>query len=267
LPEWIERVFGGVEIEHSIHEVGHTVEGVWRPGLYFADELLHGLRNTEIDRRLAEQALRILIQRLDEILVYIEPTAKGLGAFGHKTRELLILACTEVENNWKHYVQRAGLLPANGYMFTTKDYAKLLEPLHLEEFEIGLPLYIEVNAVRPFQGWDMNKATQSLPWYDAYNKTKHDRSTHFDLATLQNCIKAVAAALILFCVRFSPFPLLHGVTGLTTLSNQMFSIKLYGCPKSFYVPLIELHPNQMAEIACYDSKRSVQPMVVQSLTI
>ena len=267
LRDWIERVFGAVDVEESLNEVGHTIEGVWRPGLVFESELLQGLKNTEIERRVAEQAIRILVQRLDEILLYIEPTKIGLGSYGHKIRELLILACTEVENSWKTYMIRAEAPPANGRVFTTRDYVKLHQPLFLQDFEISLPLYAVVEPLKPFRGWDVNEPTQSLQWYDAYNKTKHDRSAHFDSSTLQNCIDAVVAALVLFCVRFSPFPLLLGVSTLTTLSNQMFSVRLDGCsPSSFYAPLMELPQNQVEGLVCFRANKLVQPRVVMPLT-
>ena len=38
-----------------------------------------------------------------EIFEYIEADINGLKFYIHKTRELLILACTEVENQWQHY--------------------------------------------------------------------------------------------------------------------------------------------------------------------
>lgn len=267
LHQWIERIFGAVEIEESLNEVGHTVAGIWRPGLFYEDELLQGLDNTEIERRLAEQALRMLVQRLDEIFLYIEPTEKGLATFGHKTRELLILACTEVENNWKQYMIRVNAQPTNGRDFNMVDYVRLQSPMRLAEFEISLPLYGEVGAVRPFQEWDVVRPTRSLEWYDAYNKTKHDRNTHFELSTLKNCIHSVIAALVAFCVRFSPFPLLHGLNTLTTLSNQMFSIKLHGCPSTFYVPFVELPHNQIDRVVCFGSEKLIKPRIVEPLIL
>jgi hypothetical protein len=203
LRDWIVSAFGATDVEDSTHDVGQTTDGVWRPGLYYAAEMLQGLGNSEVERRLAEQALRLLIQKLDEILVYIEPTTRGLDTFGHKTRELLILACTEVENGWTHYLKRAKATPVAGQNFTTRDYVKLDQPLFLQDFEISLPLYADIAPIKPYQGWDANRSTQSLSWYDAYNKTKHDRSEHFETATVRNCISAVTAALVLFCIRFS----------------------------------------------------------------
>ena len=54
-------------VEQSNLDVGATIEGVWRPGLYYDLDVLQGLGETNLDLRLAEQALLLLIQRLDEL--------------------------------------------------------------------------------------------------------------------------------------------------------------------------------------------------------
>jgi hypothetical protein len=186
LDEWAIRVFGAEDISPALHPVGFTVSGVWRPGIYFNNEALQGLGNDESELRSAEQALRLLVERLDELLLYIEPSAHGLAAYSHKTRELLILACTELENSWKYYMSLTCASPMNGGDLTTKDYVKLLKPLCLSEFEITMKPYSGVPTMRPFSGWDSNSPTKSLSWYDAYNKAKHGRTTHFSEAKLSN---------------------------------------------------------------------------------
>ena len=91
--------------------------------------------------RLSEYSLRLLVQKIDEIFLYIEPDTKSLNTYSHKTRELLILACTEVENFWQYYMTQAGQTPQNGRNYTTKDYVKLAEKLHLKDYEFTLKTY------------------------------------------------------------------------------------------------------------------------------
>jgi hypothetical protein len=209
LTDWARRVFGADDVRNAVHAVGSTVRGVWRPGLYFLTETLQGLGNSESEQRSSEQSLRLLVERLDELLLYIEPDPHGLKAYSHKTRELLILACTELENTWKHCMRIAGASSPSGSEFTTKDYVRLLSPLYLAEYEVIVKPYPAVGPLRPFSVWDANAPTKSLGWYDAYNKTKHDRTTYFGEATLGHCFSSIAANLVMFCVRFSPFPLLE----------------------------------------------------------
>jgi len=268
LAKWVDRVFGAADIKQALHPVGTAVAGVWRPGLYYQTEVLQALGYAEHEQRAAEQALRLLVERLDELLLYIEPDSKGLSAYSHKTRELLILACTEVENTWKHYMRLSGVKPVGGRDFTTSDYVKLLNPLFLSEFEILLRPYNGIRPIRPFFGWNQAAPTKSLTWYDAYNKTKHDRSTHFDEATLENCLMAVAANLTLFAVRFSPYPLVQNSGALASLITHLFEITLRDCdPATFYVPLLALPPNLTPNLLCGQSKDWVQKWTTSPLHI
>ena len=267
LREWVDRTFGAVDIVDIEHEVGHTSKAAWRPSLYYDDEMMQGLEHSSFELRLAEQSLLLLVQRLDELLHFIEPTADSLTAYSHKARELLILACTEVENYWGSFLKIAGTTaPKSG--FTTNDYVKLLGPLNLEDYQITLPRYAPVSPLRPFLGWSAAKPTQSLPWYDAYNKTKHDRASHFKDASLINCIVSVAASLVVFSVRFGPFRLFHGAGSLPAYFNQLFSVELCDCdPKTFYVPLVQLPPTQRADLICFGAKDLMQPWIIDPLKV
>ncbi len=268
LIDWINQTFGACKIEEGHHEVGHVVRGVWRPGLYYFDETLKGLSASTSDLRLAEQALSLLIQRLDELLLFIEPDPVTLKTHGHKTRELLILACTEVENNWTSYLHSTGSVPSRGGQFTTNDYVKLLMPLHLREYQVSLTRYGKMAPFRPFLNWSSEAPSKSLNWYDAYNKTKHDRNTYFSEATLENCIQAVAANLILFSVRFGPFHVVEGGGTLAVIFKQLFAIDLEDCsPSSFYVPAVELPSNQRTDLICFNGRELIQQRIVDQLVL
>lgn len=267
LEDWVRTVFGGTDVHQAINEPGHTIEGVWRPGLYFDDEIVQGLGTTFGELRLAEQSLLLLIHRLDDLLLFVEPTPQSFVVHSHKARELLILACTEIESYWKHYLRRAGIAePSKGY--TTNQYVRLKEPLYLAEYEIKMPRYAAVPPQRPFSQWAASNPTTSLDWYDGYNKTKHDRATHFDSANLLNCIKATAANIVLFAVRFGPFRLYQGAGTLAALFNQTFSIEL-SAPNyaSFYSPLVLLPSDQRTDRICFSSKELIQPWTVSPFRI
>lgn len=241
LEDWIANSFGAADVEESYLNVGETIAGVFRPGLFYDAEMLQGLDEEPAELRFTEQSLLLLIQRLDELLLFVEPTNKTLDVYGHKTRELLILACTEIEAQWKHYLVKGGATFV-GQGFTTNDYVRLLKPLHLDEFVISLPRYRDIEPIRPFFGWSATPgATLTLPWYKAYNETKHDRISNFHAASLRACIKAVSAAIILFTVRFGPFRLYQGGGTLSAAFNHTFSIELSDCDvKAFYIPEVDI---------------------------
>ncbi len=267
LASWTQKVFGATNPEQMLCAPGEVISGVWRPGLYLQSEIHQALAISEYTQRTAEQSLRILIEKLDEVLLYIEPSQTGLSTYSHKCRELLILACTEVENLWAQYMRIANANPT-GRVFTTNDYIKLLSPLYLHEYVISCKLISNTYSVNPFGNWNSSSPTQSLHWYNAYNKTKHDREQHFSEASLENCIHAIAAVIVLFCVRHGPFSLVKGGSTLAGLFVQHFDIALTNPdPKSFYVPAFDIPLNIRNDLFCASMKKDVRPWQAKNLVI
>ena len=270
LADWVANTFGAEDVIPSLNIIGHSIAGVWRPGISNYDDIRQGLGTTDAERHEHLQSIRLLIERLDELFLYIEPSQNGMLNFSHKSRELLILGCTEVENNWKRYLQAANVVPMNGRDYTTNDYVKLHSKLFLSEYEISLKAYPSIAPVRPFQGWNTQQPTQSLPWYHAYNLTKHDRQNHFSEATLGNCLSSVCANLILFSVRFSPLPLYQEGGTVSALFNQLFEISLRDCsPGTFYIRSINTSAIGNPNLICFDCSRdnnneawTVDPFVI-----
>lgn len=125
LGDWIVDTFGASSPRHLDRPIGTVVDGVWRPGLYWESQIWQALDTNEMERRGAEQALYVLVEKLNDLLLYVEPEGPGLDAYGPRCRELLILACTEVENGWTQYMRRGHVTPsAQGY--STRDYVRLV---------------------------------------------------------------------------------------------------------------------------------------------
>jgi hypothetical protein len=266
LEDWVTKVFGANDIQHLDVDAGHVVDGVWRPGLFWVDQIWQALGTDQREQRAAEQSLHLLVSALNDLSLYIEPEGAGLNAYGPKTRELLILACTEVADGWSRYLRRAGR-PASPRGYTTNDYVALLEPLHLAEYQLSLVPFARAPKLRPFAGWRASAPTQSLTWYDAYNKTKHDRSGHLSSATLERCVEAVAANVVLYCVRFSPYQLFTESTPLASVATHLFSMELVGVDtSSFYVPMID--PTKRArKLVCRESRNDTAPWRVVALPV
>ncbi len=142
-----------------------------------------------------------LMRTLERICQTVHPTKDTFGAYGHDIRNLLILACTEVETHWR------AVLVANGVSkqrFDTNDYVKLAAPMKLTEYAVSLPYYPWLDPFRPFAAWPSSKPTQDLKWYDAYNNVKHDREGNFSQATLEAAFNAVVACAVLLVAQFGP---------------------------------------------------------------
>jgi hypothetical protein len=142
---------------------------------------------------------RSLFSRLRNIFQIIEPTTAHDRVFGHELRQLLILACTEVESSWR------AVLSANDYpgeRWTTNDYVRLLGPMKLDQYIVTLASHPGYGEIRPFDGWSASNPTPTLGWYDAYNATKHNREGELPRASLRAVIKAMAAVHIMTVAQF-----------------------------------------------------------------
>jgi len=145
------------------------------------------------------QQLKILIDKLQSIFRHVYPDAGNWSTFSDEIRNLIILACTEVEAQWK------GILRANGVLndkLTTNDYVKLLLPLRLSGYSIQMGYFPSIRFIQPFRLWDVSNPTKSLDWYDAYNHIKHDREKNFEKATLENAVKSVSAVAVLLAAQY-----------------------------------------------------------------
>jgi len=240
IQDWIKNVFGGQSVQTAANPVGHAVKSVWRPGLHQYDQTRQALDFSVEEQRSSAQALRVLLEKLNELLLYVEPGPNGLKSYSHKTREFLILSCTEVENSWQHHLKSSGY--SSNTDFNTNDYVKLKAPLHLEEYEIQMLQYSSmIPPLVPFASWDDKSPSQSLVWYDAYNKTKHNREAHFQDATLINCIQSMAANIAMYCVRYGPYSLFRAGNTTASLANEMFTLSLLNPDiATFYIPSISL---------------------------
>jgi hypothetical protein len=148
----------------------------------------------DMRRQLAE-----LCRRLEAICRVVYPAPESLAAYGDEIRELLILACTEVEAAWRAILRANG---ASQDRLTTRDYVALQPAMRLSEYAVSFPHFPELAPVSPFEGWRATSApTQDLDWYDAYNAVKHGREENFARATLKNALGAVSASVVMVCAQ------------------------------------------------------------------
>jgi hypothetical protein len=177
--------------------------------------------------------LATLVRQLELICQTVHPVETTFDAFGHNIRNLLILACTEVESHWR------GVLDANGIRkdrYTTQDYVKLQQAMKLEDFELAFPSFPWLDPIRPFAGWTGTGAspTQTLPWYAAYNAAKHNREHEFEKANLRTAFEAVTACAVMMIAQFG----LGFGLGLKTELSAFFHVASF--PQwplgEFYIP-------------------------------
>lgn len=219
----------------SILDVGVIKEKVWRPGLSEDVDKALDISLDEFNR--SKRELRILLEKLKEILLYIEPCSSSMSTYGHKLRELLILTCTAIESAWLSYLKTAAPQIQRA---TTNDYVKLKDILLLDIYKINFISHPFSFEFKPFENWSASNPTKTLPWYDAYNKTKHDSLLNFNQSSLENCIRSIGALIVMQCVRFSPYRVLQGQELTAQLINEHFTLEIDNSRlEDFYVPSIK----------------------------
>lgn len=228
IKELIEKYYEFEIIDNKIMDIGWKYKNIWKPLINIHIEKELDITQAELFH--AKRDLGILIQKLQEILLFIEPSEDGLKAYSHKIRELLFLACSDLESTLKKY--------NFGKNDSMKDYIEILKFVDLTKYKISLVGYAKPYKCCPFEHWEKKKVSQSLSWYYAYNEIKHNREENFHLATLENCINAIAANLIMFAVRFSPTTLYNENDVCSNLARSALKYEIENS-RDFYIPVFE----------------------------
>ncbi|AHF66536.1 hypothetical protein [Pseudomonas cichorii] len=188
---------------------GHYYPRVWRgiPPRHMLDSGYNGLAlNDDEQKTKTKNALSAasLFEEMNTLFRSVEPSSANDATFGHKIRELLILACTEVEANWRGVYQSntSSSKKPDG----TRDYIKLMPLLRLDEWVVCLKNHPDYPELKPFENWNDSEGmtTRSLAWYNSYNAVKHDREREFNQATLGSLIMAMAAIHVLQVAQWGP---------------------------------------------------------------
>jgi hypothetical protein len=150
-------------------------------------------------RTVSTGQLHALIQELQRVCQVVQPEKANYDAYGHEIRNIIILACTEVEAQWKNILEANSQKAKN-----RRDYVKLALPMKLGEFRAALPWYPWLDPIAPFENWvpTAPRIKQFLPWYDAYNDIKHDREKNFAQAKLIHALTSVTACFVILCAQY-----------------------------------------------------------------
>jgi hypothetical protein len=173
----------------------YTEGGRWRYMIHpkFAQSPTHYVR-----------AFLLLLKDLQELFDYIEPADNNLSCYSYRIHALLLRSCIEVESNCK------AILRENGYTKTNKrgeemdwnmeDYKKINSTHRLSSYQVRIPYWTGTEDLRtPFAAWAIGSP---LPWYEAYNATKHDRYAEFKAATLNYLLDACCGVLVILSAQF-----------------------------------------------------------------
>lgn len=142
--------------------------------------------------------LEIILDDMAEVFKVVAPHSKQRSVYGHAIRNIIILACTELDARMQSILANNGVEPIGKY-FEMKDYFKLKEVLKLNEYELSFYRYCDLGTFSPFSTWGND---EQLYWYQAYNHIKHNREKHFAEAKLFNAINAIMAYAIILIAQY-----------------------------------------------------------------
>lgn len=177
------------------------------------------------------RAFELLEKDLTNLFDYIEPNDKNKYTYSHKIYELFLRACTEFEANAKFILKNNG----NAKAECISDYWKLNDAMKLSDYLVKINVWNGKNIIRPFAEW--SKDNKSLKWYGDYNCVKHDRVNKFDLANLDNLVKAISAVRIILYAQYDFISfnssydtscLSPAIDGFNCKDESIFAIKFNG---------------------------------------
>jgi len=177
------------------------------------------------------RAFKLLEFDLKKIFEFIEPNDNNLKTYSHRLYEILLRAATEFETNAKE------ILTANGYTrsgnLEMQDYRKLNKPCKMSEYEVILDTWSPLpKRIKPFEEW---RHSHTINWYQAYNNVKHNRSTMFNEASLENVITAISGVLVILYAQIDHI----AETGLYREGRTMLlSVENNGCTNPMFVDTI-----------------------------
>jgi len=156
------------------------------------------------------RAFLLIQQDLKDLFAYVEPDDINLKTYSHRIHQLLMRTCVEIEANF------TAILLENNYQkhgnWNMDDY-KLINFSHrLSSYDARIPGWHGKKFLRtPFINWSHNKP---LKWYQAYNKSKHDRQNNFKKAKFKHLIDAVCGLAIVITSQFSNNSYFPGPIGI-----------------------------------------------------
>ena len=142
--------------------------------------------------------IEIILDDLDSIFKVVSPHKNQDSVYGHAIRNVIILACTELDSRMQHILTNNTVRPIGKY-FQMKDYYKLKNALRLDEYSLSFYRYGDLEVYSPFSEWEKNN---ELSWYKAYNSVKHNREDKYPDANLKNAINAIMALCIITIAQY-----------------------------------------------------------------
>ncbi len=150
----------------------------------------------------------LLIQNdLQRLFEFVEPSDRNLCTYSYRIHELFMRTCIEIEANFRAILRENIYNPRDKYgkkipenKWSMHNFRKTNISHHLSSYKVHIPIWDGVQSFfEPFKPW---ANIPELFWYQAYNKSKHDRKNDFQEANFSNLLNSIAGLLILLSSQF-----------------------------------------------------------------
>ena len=104
--------------------------------------------------------------------------------------------------------------------WTIHDYRRVNKTHHLSAYKIHVPIWNGTQGCfTPFHEWSTKP---DLSWYQAYNRSKHDRQQQFKEANFQNLLSAVSGLVALLSSQFRTEDFSPGPQAISAEGNSFY---------------------------------------------
>jgi len=154
------------------------------------------------------RAFMMIQQDLRLLFEYVEPSDQSRLAYSYRIHALLMRTCIEIEANFRAILEENNFTTPPRRSLNMTDYRKVDVTHHLSSYRVMLPIWDGAPLiVAPFEVWRPFRGLAhsggiGLPWYQAYNASKHDRQQEFKKANFENLISAVTGLLVVISSQF-----------------------------------------------------------------
>lgn len=138
----------------------------------------------------------LLEEEFQKTTTYVELDTQNNATFSNAFLKLLLGIGSEIDNVYKEICGITGRTDMNVYapQILQKYPGITTQKAGVKNMTIQLV---------PFRGWNLAQPSQSLSFWDAYNRVKHDRISNYQKASLQNTLNALAGLFILEMYRMN----------------------------------------------------------------
>ena len=162
----------------------------------------------------------MLENRLIKTLDCVELSQDNYNTYSNEFAALLQIIGAELDNFFKVY---CGFCLSERKNIT--DYANSIVSSYPDILNQEISIMGKDIVIKPFENWNINNASQSLFWWEAFCKVKNNRVDEFKNASLKNCLYCLAGLYLLEIKYLSIITSQKNEADIPDEESQLFNLK------------------------------------------